>query len=548
MKPVLFLFLALFFLMLACSKEKGVDNPAGGISGSVSDKTTGEPVATVSVKLVPGGETVVTGEDGGYDFVNLEAGSYMVHVRKEGYKADNATIEVKAGEQVAGHFLIERIPAIVTADCDTLAFGGKSGGNILSFRIVNSGYEDLAWEITRDCRWITGVQPANGVVKHGKTGTIVVTINRELLEYADNTTVLVVKSSNGSSEVIVTAIGELRELPVLNMLEVSAVSTTSVVLHGRVEKSGIPAYTELGFVYDTLPEPALDNCLRKLTVAVTPEAEYAYILDGLTFGKTYYVRTYAKNSLGTAYSTNEDSFSTKASLPQVTTQQPTEIDVSTGVATLHGKVTNAGDPVYTERGFVYGTMSEPTVYDAKVVAGGDGAYGSYSLHVTELPKEKTYYVRAYAMNCAGIAYGNAVPVKFEYSELLVEGKRIAVQLTDKGTGTFSEATASCKNSNLGGYTDWRLQTKQELVAIYENKKVIGNFSENPNASSSCYWSSSFKTVSTVVSDPLRPGASMNGGWASKQNFYYYLHFANGDLQSTPQTNQAYSVRCVRTLQ
>ncbi len=130
----------------------------------------------------------------------------------------------------------------------------------------------------------------------------------------------------------------------------------------------------------------------------------------------------------------------------------------------------------------------------------------------------------------------------------MEGKRIAVQLTDKGTGTFSEATASCKNSNLGGYTDWRLPTKEELVAIYENKKVIGNFSENPNASSSCYWSSSFKTVSTVVSDPLRPGASMNGGWASKQNFYYYLHFANGDLQSTPQTNQAYSVRCVRTLQ
>lgn len=542
MKLILYLSVFILLSAFACSKDKSVEIPFGGISGSVSDRTTGEPVETVNVVLVPGGESKVTGADGGYDFVNLEEGSYMLHVRKEGYKADDLVVTVKAGEQAAGHFLIERIPAMVTADCDTLDFGEKSDVNILSFRIINSGYEDLAWEVAKECRWITEVRPASGVVKHGKTETLIVTINRELLENGDNKTALVINSSNGSSEVIVTAVGELRELPVLNMAEVSVVSTTSAVLHGEVVKNGTPAYTELGFVYDTLPEPTLEHCLHKLTVAVTSGIEYAYTLEGLTLGKIYYARTYAKNSLGTAYSTNEVSFSTKASPPQVTTQQPTEIDVFAGVATLHGTVSDAGDPAYTERGFVFSTMPEPTVYDTKVAVGGNGTVGSFSKNITELPQGETFYVRAYAMNCAGIAYGDAIPVKFEYTELLVDGNRIAVQLTDKGTGTFSQATTMCKDSNLGGHTDWRLPTKEELVAMYGKRDAIGNFSMNSN-----YWSSSFKTISTIVSDPLRPGASTNNGWMSKQNFYYYLDFTNGELQSTPQTNQTYSVRCVRTI-
>ncbi len=404
MKRIVFVFLTAW-VFFGCSTDKE-EAPVGNIAGSVSDKTTGEPVATVSVSLSPGGKSTVTGSDGTFSFAALEPDAYSVNISKEGYNPNKITVRVKASESTTAHLLIERIPSIITADRAILDFGANASLNTLAFNIVNSSYENLEWSIEENCNWITGVIPSKGMLPYGKTEAIVVVIDRNGLEEGDNEAVMVVRSSSkGSSEVRVKAVGAARILPVLNTLEATDISTKAAALHAEIINAGNPAYTERGFVYNTESMPTLENTLGQLTAPVTDEAKYSCHLEGLTLGTKYYVRAYVKNRNGVTYSSNEISFTAQTTLPQVSIQETTDINVSAGMAMLHGTVVNVGDPVYTERGFVYGAVSNPTVEATKVIVTGNGT-GAFSAAISDLSFNQTYYVRAYAMSEAGIVYSS----------------------------------------------------------------------------------------------------------------------------------------------
>jgi len=398
MKRILSLLSLLVAAMFcACSSDITEEATTGSIAGSVSDRTTGEPVATVNVSINPGGSSTVTGSDGTFTFRNLDAGSYTLTITKEGYKQNSNTVSVRAGAPTSAHLLIERIPAVVTADRELLDFGDNASTNTLSFNIVNPGYVDLEWEIEEHCDWITEVKPAKGTLKYGKTEAIVVVIDRELLASGPNEAIIVVRSSNGSSDVKVTAIGAERYVPQINTLAASEVTSSSATLNGEITNPGAPAYTERGFVYSLNSMPTFDNMIARLTSPVTEDVTYSYALKGLTLGEKYYVRAYAINSVGTAYSTNEINFTTVASSPKLTVQDVTDMNVSKTSATFNGTVVNAGDPAYFERGFVYSADSNPTVNNTKVKANGTGE-GTFSANVSGLILNQRYYVRTYAIS------------------------------------------------------------------------------------------------------------------------------------------------------
>ena len=73
-----------------------------------------------------------------------------------------------------------------------------------------------------------------------------------------------------------------------------------------------------------------------------------------------------------------------------------------------GLVTNDGGATVTARGICYGTSPNPTTAGSTTSNGtGIGTFGST---VTGLVAGVTYYVRAYATNSAGTAYGNEISV------------------------------------------------------------------------------------------------------------------------------------------
>jgi hypothetical protein len=75
-------------------------------------------------------------------------------------------------------------------------------------------------------------------------------------------------------------------------------SPTSVTLQGYVIKDGGAAVTSRGIAWATVYNPTIND---NLVASETGTGEFTVNLTGLTEGTTYYARTYATNSAGTAY-------------------------------------------------------------------------------------------------------------------------------------------------------------------------------------------------------------------------------------------------------
>ncbi|MBK9479967.1 MAG: hypothetical protein IPN99_14205 [Bacteroidetes bacterium] len=121
-------------------------------------------------------------------------------------------------------------------------------------------------------------------------------------------------------------------------------------------------------------------------------------------GTTYHFRAYATNASGTAYGADLTFTTTSQALASVTTTAASAITTTT--ANSGGNVTSIGSSAVTSRGICYATTANPTLANT-VVSGGSGA-GSFVSNITGLTPNTTYYVRAYATNTSGTAYGTQI--------------------------------------------------------------------------------------------------------------------------------------------
>lgn len=91
-------------------------------------------------------------------------------------------------------------------------------------------------------------------------------------------------------------------------------------------------------------------------------------------------------------------------LPTISTIDATNVDIIT--AGCGGNITSDGGSLVTVRGVCWSTGTTPTIADSKTT---DGAgVGSFTSSLTGLQSNTTYYVRAYATNNGGTAYGGTV--------------------------------------------------------------------------------------------------------------------------------------------
>lgn len=148
----------------------------------------------------------------------------------------------------------------------------------------------------------------------------------------------------------------------------------------------------------------------------TPNTPYAIIATlgvnannfsdvGLTPGATYTYRVYAYNGSGNSPSYSNEVTVMMIGLPTLTTNDVSNITGIDGVS--GGNITSDGGGSVSARGIVWSTSTNPTIALATKTSDGSGS-GTFASSLTGLSANTRYYVRAYATNAAGTAYGNEV--------------------------------------------------------------------------------------------------------------------------------------------
>ncbi len=175
------------------------------------------------------------------------------------------------------------------------------------------------------------------------------------------------------------------------------IEVTSARLNGMLDSDGgMPS--SCGF------EWGLDTLYGNLTpteLKTTGQA-FSQVISGLQPGVTYHFRALATNTNGTSFGSDQ-SFTTPAVLPAVTTVEPTDIGLST--ATLHGVLTDDGGQD-CDCSFDWGltaSYGNETPWQS-----GRRSVGAFAQPIASLEADAFYHFRARARNSAGLATGSNI--------------------------------------------------------------------------------------------------------------------------------------------
>ncbi len=179
---------------------------------------------------------------------------------------------------------------------------------------------------------------------------------------------------------------------------------TTAICGGSVSSNGGDTITTVGLCCSKVSgfNPEIES---EITTRQNGSGSFTSTLTGLQPGTTYYVRAYVETEVGKSYAENEISFTT-FDVPDVKTILPDVSTITSTDAICGGNIISNGGTAVTQSGLCWGIAPEPTISDSRV--GSYTRLGSFTAKVDDLFGSTTYYVRAYAGNSVGIAYGNQI--------------------------------------------------------------------------------------------------------------------------------------------
>ena len=382
-------------------------------------------------------------------------------------------------------------PSFLTVDPEILDFGEQYSVTHRSFKLNNDTGKDQEWHLADfECPWISSVTPLSGTLKKNLTETVEVVIDREKLQGGENQTILTISSTTGQGnlEIRIQAIGENKWPPIVNVKEATSVDKTTATIHGEIIDAGSPAYVQRGFAYFTQQD---ESDATTIYAEKDDSQIFSANLSSLTPGTTYYVKAFAANQDGSpTWSKNRVSFKTIGEYPKVQTDGVTNIDVVANTCVFNGTILSAGDPVYSEKGFCYGTTEEPTISGSHVPVSGITT-GSFS-HSCNLNQHTTYYVRAYVIQEGRPPiYGNSV----SFNTNLTSTKVLSYAATNV-TGTTATLNGSITEVGTPAYSEkgFCYTEGSATPSISSSSRIVcsgtgkGDFSKTINVNYDTYYS------------------------------------------------------------
>ncbi len=140
------------------------------------------------------------------------------------------------------------------------------------------------------------------------------------------------------------------------------------------------------------------------------------------------------------------------STPTVTTEAVSGIGQTS--ATGNGAVTNLGSSNPTAHGFCWNSSGAPTTFSSSIDLGAKTSTGSFSGALSGLTANTPYYVRAYATNSVGTAYGSQVTFTTSAQTYTISGTaRVgSTGLSGVSVALSGDAASSVTTTSSGVYS------------------------------------------------------------------------------------------------
>lgn len=220
---------------------------------------------------------------------------------------------------------------------------------------------------------------------------------------------------------LLTTCNQEKLVPIVHTTPISEISYTTASSGGTIETDNGFSVTRRGVCWSIYPNPTpQDNC----TEDGTGGGEFVSNITELqpsTEGTKYFLRAFAENKEGIGYGMTLTFTTVPIALAKVTTNEI--ISPRPTSAICGGNVTSEEGSSVTDYGICWGSSPNPTTSNNPISIGS--GLGSFTYNLTNLQPDVTYYVRAYAKNGVGTAYGNqqvfTTPMVIIFNNSLIYG-------------------------------------------------------------------------------------------------------------------------------
>jgi len=189
-------------------------------------------------------------------------------------------------------------------------------------------------------------------------------------------------------------------IPSISTSAPTNITLSTATCGGAISADGGAPVTSRGVCWSVIQNPTTSDTKTSDGSGI---GNFTSSISGLAPGTAYYMRAYATNSVGTAYG-NQVVSTTISTLSTITTIAV--VNITTTTATSGGTVSaDGGAPVFS-RGVCWSTSQNPTILNDRT-NNGTGT-GTFTSTIIGLNPGTTYYLRAYAANSPGTAYGTQI--------------------------------------------------------------------------------------------------------------------------------------------
>ena len=234
--------------------------------------------------------------------------------------------------------------------------------------------------------------------------------------------------------------------PQLDGISFINISYESASVKSNILTDGNCPIIEAGSVYSTNPGPTIND--NKLTCNYQADLAGVYALqtymNNLTNGATYYVRPFARNSMGLTYGPEKILTLLPYRLPVLDTLSVISVEAARVCLRCTLK-DEGGDDVTIKRGFVWGLNINPTINDN--IWTDQSRYSLNTIFTnynTGFTPNQVYHARAYCQNRVGIVYSNDKVFK---TQILSTPKIDTLMV---GSVTYTSAAAVSQITGTGG--------------------------------------------------------------------------------------------------